>query len=204
MSLSTLQGFLGLAPSSPTIQAYLAQLSPSSPLDPEIKTYADVMYVNYHALGISFCCVPAGGGARIDQGAGRDGVLVESIDLYNPRPTAGQGRSRKRAWSVFKGLPLVLEGVEGQVMRLEEGTRGRDIVAALGEPSRKGGGTGWVDVWLEYANVGVVLDLQDPRGDEIVSEAEQAKGIGGMWDRAGRWVWSSVKVFKPTEEGDQS
>ncbi|GHJ85229.1 hypothetical protein NliqN6_1631 [Naganishia liquefaciens] len=200
MSLSTLHGFVGLSPSSPHIQEFIAQLA-STPLDPETKAYADVMYVNYHDLGISFCCVPLDGG-KVDKAAGWDGVQVESIDLYNPRITAAQGRSRRRAWSVFRGLPLAVP-TSGQAMLLEVGTRGRDIVEALGEPSRKGGGTGWVDVWLEYASVGVLFDLQDPRGEEIVSQEEQARGIGGVWDRAGRWVWSSIKVFKPGA-GDSS
>lgn len=198
MSLTTLQGFLGLSPSSSAIQEYFTQLA--SPLDPETKIYPDVMYINYHALGISLCCVPTKGG-KIDAEAGWEGVAVESVDLYNPRSTAGGGRGRKRTWSVFRGLPLEIQRTpptELSSFHLDEKTTGSDIVRALGEPSRKGGGTGWVDVWLEYGAVGVSFDLQDPRGEEVVSEEEQARGIGGVWDRAGRWVWSSVKVFKPT------
>jgi hypothetical protein len=195
-TLATLQSFIGQPPSEPQIQAYLSSLS-TTPLDPETKSYSDASYVNYHALGISLCCIQK-------KGAPGENMVVESVDLYNPRPTVAVPgrRSRKREWERFKGLPLSIPAppstTDGQPLRLDSSATGAALVSTLGEPTRKGGGTGWVDVWLEYASLGLQIDLQDPRGDEVVSEEAQKKGMGGVWDRAGRWVWSSCKVFEPT------
>lgn len=193
-ALSIFQSFIGHPPSAPHVQTYLSSLT-TAPLDPETKTYSDASYVNYHVLGISLCCIRKDGASE---------MLVESVDLYNPRPTvAVQGRrSRKREFERFKGLPLSIRAppnsADARPLLLDASTTGTALVSALGEPTRKGGGTGWVDVWLEYASLGLQIDLQDPRGDEVVSEEEQRKGMGGVWDRAGRWVWSSCKVFEPT------
>lgn len=195
-TLATLQSFIGQPPSAPQVQSYLSSLS-KAPLDPEIKSYSDASYVNYHALGISLCCI------RKKESSGED-VVVESVDLYNPRPTVAVPgrRSRKREWERFTGLPLSIPSppntTDTKPLLLDSSTTGAALVSTLSEPTRKGGGTGWVDVWLEYASLGLQIDLQDPRGDEVVSEEEQKKGMGGVWDRAGRWVWSSCKVFEPT------
>lgn len=207
MSLTTLHSFIGHHPSAAHIQTYLSALS-TAPLDPETKTYPDVLYVNYHALGISLCCSRAEGDTRsLDAQTGWEEVVVESVDLYNPRPRdAPPKRSRKREWQRFKGLPLKIASPATEatpILLLDANTTGTAIVSTLGEPTRKGGGTGWVDVWLEYTTLGLQIDLQDPRGDEVVSEEEQRRGMGGVWDRAGRWVWSSCKVFPPGERQGQ-
>lgn len=199
MSLETLQSLIGLPPSSPRIQSYLSSLSPdTAQLDPETKSFPDVTYINYHALGVSLCCVPSAG---IKDGQTEGGIVVESFDLYNPRLADGQdkGRSRKRTFTTFRELPLEIRTTRDETFILDRKTTGTSLVTSLGEPSRKGGGIGWVDVWLEYSALGISVDLEDPRGDEVVSEEARKKGLGGVWDRAGGWVWSCVKVFKPQD-----
>jgi hypothetical protein len=118
-------------------------------------------------------------------------------------------------------------------------TQGKTLVSVFGEPTRKGGGTGWVDIWLEWEDVvlvptpstsisipipmtnaqeetepstssgttpqdqeqpgihlGLMVTLRDPRADEIVTEEQKRKGVGGIWERAGEWVWGEIKVFR--------
>lgn len=62
-------------------------------------------------------------------------------------------------------------------------TRGRDFVAALGEPSRKGGGSGGVGgfagvpPWMEWNNV--ELEVGEPQGNDEVSPLLLARGTSG-------------------------
>lgn len=87
-------------------------------------------------------------------------------------------------------------------------TTGRQLVSCLGEPSRKGSG-GWTGVWLEWKRVefkvvekgnkgeiGVMVELRDPGAAEMTGEMMK-KGMGGVWERAAKWEWKSLKLFKP-------
>lgn len=239
MSLQALHALIGIPPHTQEIDACLSRLSltptstsiplagatrtpptPSITLKPEIKIYPDVLYINYHSLGISFCCLPVQEGARLQSGAWKaEEVKIDSIDLYNPRPqpqgfTGGRRRPRGPTWERFAGLPLGIPlkkgDVESTTFPLVDTTTGKALVSVLGEPSRKGGGIGWVDVWLEWElpslnGIGIHISLEDPRGDEVVSEEEQRRGLGGVWDRAGNWVWSVCKLYdSSTSKRDDS
>lgn len=81
-------------------------------------------------------------------------------------------------------------------------------MSCLGEPSRKGSG-GWTGVWLEWKRVefkvdekgnkgeiGVMVELRDPGAAEMTEEMMK-KGMGGVWERATKWEWKSLKLFKP-------
>ncbi|RXK38212.1 hypothetical protein M231_04496 [Tremella mesenterica] len=82
---------------------------------------------------------------------------------------------------------------------IDKTTTGRNFVSSLGEPTKKGGGTTWLPIYLEWdrvrllnpsgetVEVGIMVELNDPRGKDERS--------GDIWDRAGDWVWESFKVF---------
>ncbi|KAJ9106004.1 hypothetical protein QFC19_003340 [Naganishia cerealis] len=165
-------------------------------------------------------------GARLqigEKGWTPEEVMIESIDVYNPRPrleTVTEGRRRPRGpeWKRFVGLPMDVPARTGDGngdvdqsthLPLTATTTGKALVSALGEPSRKGGGIGWVDVWLEWEHVGgdgvgLHFSLEDPRGDEVVGAEEQRRGLGGVWDRAGGWVWGVCKMYATGKRADDS
>jgi hypothetical protein len=102
-------------------------------------------------------------------------------------------------------------------------TTGREFVSAFGEPTKKGGGVGWVPPWLEWdcveliedeqggasaenegenggkkvVVVGVMVELRDPGTGHAMTEEQKKKGMGGLWDQASGWVWANLKIFKP-------
>ncbi len=57
------------------------------------------------------------------------------------------------------------------------GTKGRDFVGAFGEPGRKGGGDGWVEIWMEWIRVDLVASqpstIQTNRTPRIAPSAEE-------------------------------
>ncbi|KAJ9125698.1 hypothetical protein QFC22_000661 [Naganishia vaughanmartiniae] len=200
-------------PSSSSTPSTATSTAPSQPTtipNPEIKVYPDALYINYHSLGISFCCLPVQVGVRLQAGSWKaEEVRIDSIDLYNPRPKPqglpdGRRRARGPEWKKFTGLPMDMptKGIdeESTTFPLTATTTGKALVSALGEPSRKGGGIGWVDVWLEWelssmSGIGIHVSLEDPRGDEEVDEEQQRRGLGGVWDRAGHWIWGVCKLY---------
>lgn len=52
-------------------------------------------------------------------------------------------------------IPEASESTDAPVLRISSHTTGKDFVAHLGEPTRRGGGEGWVEPWLEWASVEV-------------------------------------------------
>ncbi|KAJ9109370.1 hypothetical protein QFC21_000700 [Naganishia friedmannii] len=228
MSFQALRTLIGAPPYTQEINACLSRLTTASPSssssttpsasspqpvaiqEPEIKVYPDALYINYHSLGISLCCLPVQEDLRLQAGAWRpEEVMIDSIDLYNPRPkpqevTGGRRRPRGPEWRKYAGLPIYIPLKEGDeenmTFPLVDTATGKALVSAFGEPSRKGGGIGWVDVWLEWElpslnGTGIHVSLEDPRGEEVVNEEEQRRGLGGVWDRAGGWVWGACKLY---------
>lgn len=45
------------------------------------------------------------------------------------------------------------------------------------------------------ARIGLMVELRDPGGAEVLTEEQRKKGAGGVWDRAANWRWSCLKVF---------
>lgn len=205
--------------------AQQANMSKQS-LEPIVKSYPDVIYHNYYALGVSLCFVPAQGGRFSPQPMPND-LKVDSIDIYNhverePADTihppdvqaiksAASNKTPKETFNMFARLPLTVprpspsssssarsspnDAHNADSILLDQTTLGKAIVSALGEPTKKGGGKLWLDVWLEYETLGVQIELKD--WGLPVDEAEVKKhGLGGVWDRAAGWRWSCVKVFE--------
>jgi len=72
---------------------------------------------------------------------------------------------------------------------LDAHTTGKDIVARLGEPDRKGGGSGptagSIGIWCEWSKLGAMVEFG---GDE--ARGPQA------WERGREAIWSSLTLFK--------
>jgi hypothetical protein len=199
MSLQDWQHLIAQPVSDGALESTLRRLLNVDDLpQPDIKAYSDVVYYNYYSLGVSLCLVAERrGGTKITDGVK---LIVDSVDLYNPQSPSVQVTSRassKPTFSVLSALPLSLSASTP----LTTITTGRDFVQTFGEPSKKGGGTGWVDIWLEWEDSGIQVELRDPKGDEVITEEAKKKGLGGPWDRAGSWVWGVIKLFSPTEKG---
>ncbi len=199
MSLKDWQSLIGQSASDGRLESDLRRLLDVDNLPtPEFRAYSDVVYHNYHPVGVSLCLVAEAGKKITDKAK----LLVDSVDLYNPSQSSAEltkpsGRaSSKPTFSILSSLPLTLR----DSILLTPTTTGRDFVETLGEPSKKGGGTGWVDIWLEWEDHGVQVELRDPKGDEVITEEAKKKGLGGPWDRAGSWVWGVIKLFAPMEK----
>ena len=216
MHLDNLYALLGNSPSASSIKTFLSELSGSSPTPtPEVKAYPDVVYHNYYDLGISLCYVPTKG-TKIPVNAQPGDLKLDTIDIYhNPASETAPirpGRVPKPTFKTFSALPIefphvpvasssstgessTTEPATSQSNLLLDGSSvGKDLVKALGEPSKKGGGQFWLDVYLEWPALGVQIDLKE-QGKEITEE-QKKKGMGGVWDKAAEWGWSCLKVFE--------
>jgi hypothetical protein len=209
MHLDDLHNLLGLNPSSPPLNKFLASLSGTSAVpQPEAKAYPDVLYHNYYDLGVSFCYIPASG-SSIPARAKSEDLVLDSIDIYHrsEEETVPQrpGRLPKPTFNTFKGIPIDFPPVATAKddssatnpltsFTLDQETIGKDLVGKLGEPTKKGGGIRGQDVYLEWPKLGVQIDLKD-QGKEVTEE-QKKRGLGGVWDKAAEWSWSCLKVFE--------
>lgn len=75
---------------------------------------------------------------------------------------------------------------------LNSETTGRTLVQTLGEPTKKGGGSGigpfMQGIYLEWFSLGVQVDLEAGKDDKSQE--------GGVWERAAGWGWVCLKVFE--------
>lgn len=219
LAVADLQPLLGLKPDEETLKLALSALFPGRSLGADTKSYPDAVYQNYYSLGISLCFEP-------DASKVMRCVTVDMFNSPTPgSSTSAGGRPPKGPTYDETSLPLVFEFAEKEIvlpprqegekeMRLpreprvevRKNTTGREIVRSLGEPSRKGSGS-WVGVWLEWnsvgllragerVDVGVMLELNDPKGADQMSQEQMKQGMGGLWDMAAGWRWGGIKVFK--------
>ncbi|WRT65366.1 uncharacterized protein IL334_002309 [Kwoniella shivajii] len=211
---STLLPLFTQPPSSPSIVSYLSTLTSSSLTpEPETKSYSDSIYHNYYSIGISLSFHPLRGLDSVD-------VYNPSITppprriAQKPLPTyTNSPEIILHFMSDQIVLPPRKEGEEPLSIKrpiaftLKTTSTGRDLVSCLGEPTRKGSG-GWTGLWLEWSSVslknpegkgiiiGIMVELNDPGANEILTEEGRKKGMGGVWERASRWTWSNIKLFK--------
>ncbi|KAF8445804.1 hypothetical protein L210DRAFT_3610406 [Boletus edulis BED1] len=152
----------------------------------DIKSYPDVVYFNYPTLGVSFQFSPRNGykpvtGLRREQ-LKDDDLQLEAADIYN---VLGVNAS----FAPYPCLPIELH-LAGATPVIEKDTTGKEFVAWLGEPSRKGGGTGpssgSIHIWCEWSQQGIMVEFggNDARGPQA-------------WERGGNAVWRVVTVFAP-------
>ena len=213
MTGQNLRQLLGLRPSSPHLAHFLSSLANSGSVPvPDVKSYPDAVYLNYYTLGFSLLFSPLPGykpavGATLAQMVDEK-LALDSIDVYNIPPRAStnarsSGTSTRIAELVFSSFPLpslVLdvggetEDKDGKTqtrpdhLNVTRDTTGKDFVACLGEPKRKGGGggpsSGSIGIWCEWSKDGLMVEFG---GDE-------AKGPQA-WERGKDAVWKVITLF---------
>lgn len=209
---------LGEHPSSQRLFDYITSISSlvSSPnaIVPEIKSYRDAVYFNYYVLGLSLLFSPQNGykpvtGLNQEQLKDKD-LVLDSIDIYNiPNPVSSLAEGAKlprlaelafltHPVSPFTlSLPVLETLKDGETIVTRPpsfdvlpSTSGKDFVATLGEPDRKGGGagpsSGSIGIWCEWSKDGVMVEFG---GDE-------AKGPQA-WERGKDAVWRVITIFAP-------
>ncbi|PPQ67074.1 hypothetical protein CVT25_005675 [Psilocybe cyanescens] len=179
--MSNIKHLLGLQPHSPRLTEFLFSIS--QPVVPEVKSYPDAVYFNYFSLGLSILFSPKGGykpttGLNLSD-LKNDSLVLDSIYIYNvPKQTENRTKgtssyAAEMAFSTFPISPLILtietvahdkDGKEisrPPNLKVHRDTTGKDFVQALGEPDRKGGGTGpssgSIGIW--YRNTLVSIDI---------------------------------------------
>lgn len=176
---------IGLAMDSELLYASLVTMFGTNPPEPEHKVYSDGVYVNYYTAGCSLFYVAEKGYRPKAISLDRSKLQLKSIDVYNKR---SEQSTKKQDFSLFSSLPLVILKPGGTV-EIASTTTGKELVEALGEPPRKGGGdgpsSGSIDIWCEWPTYGLMVEF-DQRGPQA-------------WERGKDATWKVVTVFQPTE-----
>jgi hypothetical protein len=167
---------------------------------PEIKSYADAVYFNYHTLGLSLQFVPRDGykpssGLKQNE-LKNDKLSLDSIYLYN---TCSR-ESGDSSFSTYPVSPLVLKlnpnvkSKDGNLisrpstLEVHSDTSGKDFVKALLEPDRKGGGmgpsSGSIGIWCEWSKDGIMVEFGG-----VEARGPQA------WERGKDAVWKIITIF---------
>ncbi|KAI6162064.1 hypothetical protein EDD17DRAFT_589292 [Pisolithus thermaeus] len=208
-----IRDLFGSSPSANSIANFLKGINlQASALTPEVKTYPDMVYFNYHKLGVSLQFAPRGGykpkaGLVRDQ-LKDDCLSLEGIDIYNgSKPQSGDARaeaSSQSAQSAFSPCPLLplrlprVASAHGEdstqsYISIAANTTGKEFVSWLGEPCRKGGGTGpssgSINIWCEWSREGIMVEFggTEARGPQA-------------WEKGKDAVWRVVTVFLPTKD----
>jgi hypothetical protein len=91
----------------------------------------------------------------------------------------------------YPSLPLAITfSHEPKSMSVSTESTGKDFVAALGEPDRKGGGagpsSGSINIWCEWTKEGVMVELggRDARGPQA-------------WDKGKDAKWKVISFYPP-------
>ncbi|KAJ6604509.1 hypothetical protein DFH09DRAFT_1257294 [Mycena vulgaris] len=205
------RSLLGVHPASGALADYISSLA-TAVVEPEVKSYSDAVYFNYYTLGLSLLFSPKNGykpTTGLTRTALRDTDLVlTGLDFYNipkpapsdPKTKGTSARKAELAFSTYPGTPLTLtlavdatdkDGkalARPEQLTVDAETTGKDFVACLGEPARKGGGagpsSGSIGIWCEWTADGVMVEFG---GDE-------AKGPQA-WERGKDAGWRVITVF---------
>ncbi|KAG6841945.1 hypothetical protein C0991_005125 [Blastosporella zonata] len=211
--MSSLRNLFGLHPSSKELSQYINSLSAHASIPTaEVKSYPDAVYLNYYPLGLSLLFTPLPGykpktGLKLSE-LNSEKLILDSLDIYNiPKSAASGPRSKNTssriaelAFSSFPLFPLVFDvGGDGKdndgkaqaqppVLEVTSQTTGKDLVQCLGEPDRKGGGSGpssgSIGIWCEWTKDGMMIEFG---GDE--ANGPQA------WERGKDAAWKVITLF---------
>jgi len=198
---------LGHSPSSPLLAAYLSALSShvssSHVAALEIKSYPNAVYFNYYSLGLSLLFIPVNG-YRPQSAVSRQDLqdahlTLDGVDIYNDlRADKSDAKTdtRSHTYSPYPITPIVLtilpETKEGASrpsgLPVTSTMTGKEFVAILGEPDRKGGGSGpssgSIGIWVEWTRDGLMVEFG---GDD--SRGPQA------WERGKDAPWRVISIF---------
>ena len=206
-STSDPRHLLGLSPTALPLLDYLSQVARLSGSDhvpdAEIKSYPDSLYKNYYSLGLSLMFVAKDGSKFIrDIDPESDNLVLDSIDIYNAEPekeksNSKDGSSPKHNYTSYPALPLVLSLLpttdaskpRSNELIITASSAGKEIVGALGEPDRKGGGTGpssgSINIWCEWVKDGIMVEFGGPN----------ANGPHA-WERGKDAKWRIITLFR--------
>ena len=202
MSMSELRELLGQS-----LSPLVSYLSTLSPVIPQVKSYPDAVYFNYYSLGLSLLFIPING-YRPPSGASRQDLqdthlVLDGIDIYNDLcvdKSDSKIGSQFYAYSSYPTSPITLtispETKEGtprpSVLSVTPNTTGKEFVATLGEPDRKGGGSGpssgSIGIWVEWARDGLMVEFG---GDN--SRGPQA------WEKGKDTPWRVITLFSSSK-----
>ncbi|GAA6020174.1 hypothetical protein JCM11491_005555 [Sporobolomyces phaffii] len=207
---------LGLSPTAPELADCLCALVGSSPSSSRrapsatLASYPDIVYLSYHALGVSLSFEPTISSYRpayklssVDQ-LEPDKLYCVGIDVYNHEHTDGgdgtksSGSTSSNEYEPFPQYPILLPApalasssssppgaaAAARPFPLTPTTTGKDLVAAYGEPTRKGGGdTKGMGIWTEWTREGIMVEWK-------------SSGLGA-WDKGGETQWRVLSLFEP-------
>ena len=160
---TNIKGLFGLPPTSRKVEEYVASLSSlantGSSGKTQIKAYPDAVFVNYHNFGCSIEYRPTNSykpSSNIQSitDLQTNNLALDKIDIYNSPhedesaspspPTSKKTRSKTTpTFAKYPSLPLTITfSHEPKSMSVSTNSTGKDFIAALGEPDRKGGGSG--------------------------------------------------------------
>ncbi|KAF5355805.1 hypothetical protein D9756_004087 [Leucocoprinus leucothites] len=218
--MTIMKELLGLRPSAPIISQYINSLAEAAKIPkgttpgPEIKSYSDAVYFNYYPLGISLVFVPTDGykpktGLELDH-LQQEKLVLDSIDIYNvpktPVTDTDESKSSRSelVFTTFPVSPIVLpitaqpKDQDGKIIErrpqldITLESSGKDFVGALGEPDRKGGGTGpssgSINIWCEWSKDGLMVEFG----------GAQSKGPRA-WDTGKDATWKVITIFRPVK-----
>jgi hypothetical protein len=200
-----MRDLLGHSPTSPVLAAFLSALS-SPVATPDVKSYPDAVYFNYFSLGLSLLFLPIKGYRPRSEVSRQDlqdsNLVLDGIDVYNDlfSPDGKKG-PQSVAYSPYPITPITLaitpETKGGtprpSVLSITRNMTGKEFVTALGEPDRKGGGsgpsTGNIGIWVEWTRDGLMVEFG---GDD--SRGPQA------WERGKDAPWRVISIFSSKAE----
>ena len=212
--------------SSDMVERYVASLG-GSRIQAEKKAYPDISYENYHPLGFSFCYNAATNSPSSNERLSYIDIFnppTDPMDIRKRRKEAWFGYDAPRFPITFRfsntkvpmpqlktpdhAKPAVMKDIERDlIFEVDRTTTGTEFVGHFGEPTKKGEGeTGYVPTFLEWDRVEIV-DRQGNKHTmgvmfELRDDGKGGDGGARVWDRAGGWVWTSLKLFIPDVKED--
>lgn len=205
-----IRALLGSSPSSTELSTYITEIASlsstaSSPVTPDVKSYPDAVYFNYYTLGLSLLFAPINEykpKSGLKREALRDvDLALDGLDIFNTPPT-GTNKAAKPSttteYSTYPVSPITLsvspktqDGKERATsVSFLPTTNGKDIVEALGEPERKGGGSGpasgGMGIWMDWSKDGIMVELG----------GEESRGPKA-WETGKDAVWRVLSISVP-------
>ena len=206
-AMTDIRTLFGLPPTSQKVEEYISSLSLLAHAGDgdkaQLKAYPDAVFINYYALGCSFEYHPTDGykpasNVRSVADLQVNNLALDKIDLYNSpyddgEPNAAQKKKSKTApvFTKYPALPLAITSShEPKSISVTAESTGKDFVAVLGEPDRKGGGagpsSGSINIWCEWTKEGVMVEFggRDARGPQA-------------WDKGKDAKWKVISFYPP-------
>jgi len=206
--MTDVKTLFGLPPTSRDVREYISSLyslaNAGNDDNVQVKSYPDAVFVNYYTLGCSIEYRPTNGykppsNVQSITDLQTDNLALDKIDLYNsPHGDSEPNTTRKTkskiapAFAKYPGLPLVIKisREPNKSTSVTAESTGKDFVAALGEPDRKGGGagpsSGSINIWCEWTKEGVMVELggRDASGPQA-------------WDKGKDAEWKVISLYLP-------